>query len=49
MKDSELPHVYQTGPLGGLSGGVEELQYLHRKTLPLMNTDDGFEKRISRE
>src|SRR6476660_7078755 len=30
MKNSELSSAHQTGPLGWFSGGVVELEYLHR-------------------
>jgi hypothetical protein len=37
MKHSELPRVYKAGPLGGLSGGVVELELLHHEQLAIGN------------
>jgi hypothetical protein len=31
MKHGKLPRVQQTGPVGGLSGGIVELKLLHEE------------------
>jgi hypothetical protein len=37
MKHGELAGVHQAGPLGGLSGGVVELELLHHEQLAIGN------------